>query len=93
MVDGIGEDMPANAGAGLLGSCVVNLLEYAGHTEQVRRLEATQIGQQMLGVGHIAHHPITSDGHILDVTREAMASGRNSSRRFGASYSISGRIS
>ena len=72
MVDGLGEDAALDAGAGLLRGGVVHLFEHAGHAEQVGRLEAAQVGEQVLGAGDVADHAVRADRHVLDVAREAV---------------------
>ena len=72
MIERLGEQAPLETGSGLLRGGVVHLLEHAGHAQQIRGLEATQVGEQPLGAGDIADHAMRADGHVLDVPREAV---------------------
>ena len=72
MGHGLGEDPSADTSTGLLRGGVVDLLEHARHPQQIGGLESPQIGQQMVGVGDVAHHAVRADRHVLDVPGEAM---------------------
>ena len=76
MPNRIREDAPAQSGAGFLRGRVEHLFEHARHAEQIGGFEPAQIGEQVLGAGHIAHDAVTADGRVLDVAREAMREGQ-----------------
>ena len=72
MIESLGEHSSTNTRSGLLRSRVIHFLEHTGNSQQIGRLEATQIGKQMLGSGQIADHPLPANRNILNIASEAV---------------------